>query len=286
MKNINKYLVILFVCLLFAMHAFSQNEEISFEPMLELSTKKNSDETRSFKALLIGEGEESVPIINAEIVFYNILNNEKKEIGKAKTNDKGNAVLTIPANYKYEKSEGGSILVVAEYSGSDILTGCEAELNFIDLKLLMELNSIDSVNSIKISAHYLNEKDELIPVSETDILFFIDGLFSRLPIGDAFLEDGVCEFEFPNYLKGDHEGFLNIYAAFIDHDDYATVEKLSKAKWGTHRVNYEEPTRELWTSGAPLWMIITLSILLIGVWSHYVFAVIQIILIKKDSKKA
>jgi len=43
--------------------------------------------------------------------------------------------------------------------------------------------------------------------------------------------------------------------------------------------------RELWTPIAPVWMIVTLIIMLAGVWGHYIFAVIQLIIIKHQSKQ-
>jgi hypothetical protein len=43
--------------------------------------------------------------------------------------------------------------------------------------------------------------------------------------------------------------------------------------------------RELWTPIAPLWMIITLIIMLTGVWAHYIYAIIQLVLIKRSKNK-
>jgi hypothetical protein len=43
--------------------------------------------------------------------------------------------------------------------------------------------------------------------------------------------------------------------------------------------------RALWTKIAPRWMIYSLSILLAGVWGHYMFAVISLIRIKIDADK-
>jgi hypothetical protein len=64
------------------------------------------------------------------------------------------------------------------------------------------------------------------------------------------------------------------------------VEARNRVQWAIpkHLIPQERPTRELWTPVAPLWMIITLVILLAGVWAHYVYAVIQMIRIKQSSK--
>jgi hypothetical protein len=43
--------------------------------------------------------------------------------------------------------------------------------------------------------------------------------------------------------------------------------------------------RALWTKIAPRWMIYSLSVLLAGVWGHYLFAVISLIRIKIDARR-
>jgi len=40
-----------------------------------------------------------------------------------------------------------------------------------------------------------------------------------------------------------------------------------------------------WTKIAPKWMIYTLSVLLAGVWGHYLFAIISLIRIKIDAAR-
>lgn len=285
MKNIIQYILVIIIALGINFQLLGQDEPETYDSYLEIFTKKNADDTRTFRANLVGEGSETLPIIEAEIIFYNFIGDEKTEIGKAKTDQKGDAILNLPADFKYQKEEGGLINIKAEFEGTDALEYQEAELSFIDLKMTMTLSEIDSVKTITVTAYSINELGEEIPVNNVEFVFFIDGLFSRLPIGEGYLEDGECVFKFPNYLKGDNLGNMNIYAAFVDNDEYLNVEKVEKAQWGTHRANYDETTRELWTTGAPLWMIITLTILLVGVWSHYIFAVIQLVLIKKESKK-
>jgi len=68
-------------------------------------------------------------------------------------------------------------------------------------------------------------------------------------------------------------------------DKEGTSVKTKNAKWGNHRSGFVEPSRSLWSSGAPIWMITTLIILLTGVWSHYLYAIIQLIKIRKEGKK-
>lgn len=260
-------------------------EVAAFEPSMELKTLKKSDFSRDLIVTLIGEGEESLPIRGAEITFYSVKGEQKVEIGKAKTDLQGKAIYTIKKDFSYLKDEENKINVLAQFVGSEALSAAEATLSFLDLQLTMDLMEVDSVKTIHVTANIIDANGQLVPLNEVEFGFFIQGLYSKLKIGDGFLEAGECDFEFPADLKGDHLGNLEIYAAFVENDDFGGVEIMKSAKWGTHRANYIEPERSLWSTGAPLWMIVTLTIMLLGVWSHYLYAVIQLILVKREGKK-
>ena len=78
--------------------------------------------------------------------------------------------------------------------------------------------------------------------------------------------------EFPDDLPGDSIGMVTIVAMFQDHGEYGNVEMRQTIQWGIPSDHsLPESHRALWTQFAPSWMVITLSILLAGVWSHYFF---------------
>ena len=112
-------------------------------------------------------------------------------------------------------------------------------------------------------------------------------MFSQLPVGEGFLdEEGNAEIEFPLDIPGDDNGYITIVAKFEDHPAYGNVEKRQQIAWGIPGIHPSgESQRELWTQIAPKWMIITLTIMLIGVWGHYIFAIVSLIRIKKAEKK-
>ena len=92
--------------------------------------------------------------------------------------------------------------------------------------------------------------------------------------------------EFPSDLPGDKEGNLVIIAKIEENATFGNVEKRETIKWGLP-TDYSVPVthRALWTKIAPRWMIYTLSILLAGVWGHYLFAIISLIRIKIDANR-
>jgi len=117
---------------------------------------------------------------------------------------------------------------------------------------------------------------------------YVPRLFSLLKIGEISLEeDGTGTLEFPKEIVGDTLGNLVVIAKIEEHDQFGFIEGRNTINWGVHKQYYtaEVPSRELWTPIAPLWMIITLLVMLAGVWAHYVYAVYELVMIKRLSKK-
>jgi hypothetical protein len=97
---------------------------------------------------------------------------------------------------------------------------------------------------------------------------------------------GIGTAEFPKDIIGDSLGNLTVVASIEENEVYGNVMGKAENVWGLHKhlISPDRPSRELWTPIAPLWMIITLIIMLAGVWGHYIYAVIQLVMIKKTSK--
>ena len=102
-----------------------------------------------------------------------------------------------------------------------------------------------------------------------------------------FEEDGTGYVEFPKDIIGDYNGNVLVKGKIEEHSDYAYAETHAEINWAIpkHAAHLEGPIRTLWTPIAPLWMIITLIIMLVGVWGHYIYAVIQLWKIKKLGKQ-
>ena len=54
--------------------------------------------------------------------------------------------------------------------------------------------------------------------------------------------------------------------------------------WGTFHKLGTQPTYTLWSHYAPIWMYVVLTILLVGVWSNYIYSIINLFRIKKEGK--
>jgi len=279
-NSIEKSLFVLILTIL-AVHLQAQN----IPTTLELKAVRQSDESRKYDVKLTGESEEGVvPVFQGKIDFFTVAEGKSELLGSVVTEKDGKAALKLEKGTRYLAGKDGVNEVRAQFSGQGKLSNSEASVKFRDLNIQISLNEKDSTNTIVIKASSMGPNGEAIPLKETNFNLYVQGLFTKLKIGECFVDGGEGTFEFPKNIPGDENGNLQIFVRLEENEVFGEVEKIEKAKWGNHRSGFVEPERSLWTSGAPIWMITTLIILLAGVWSHYLYAVIQMIKIRKEGK--
>lgn len=272
--------------LLLVTGSFLQLKAQNITSSLELKELKISDDSRLYSVKLTGESEAGiVPVHEAKIDFFAISEDKSELLGTVTTDMEGKASLKLQKETSYLRNKEGVSEIKASFSGKGQLSNAEASVKFKELNLSLTLSENDSINTILLRASAIGPQGEAIPLKETNFNIYVQGLFTKLKIGECFVDAGEGIFEFPKNIPGDVNGNLKIFARLEENEDYGEVEKTEIAKWGNHRSGFVEPTRSLWTTGAPIWMITTLIILLAGVWSHYIYAIIQLIKIKKESKE-
>jgi hypothetical protein len=283
-KNISIKAVLLSFLILCSMQAFPQDKTM-ITPSLQLLYFKNTDDQGSLQATLtFSKNRMEIPLSGMEISFYK---GPKKElIASGTTDNKGIARLALSKDLKLPVDNNGAWTFSSEFRGNDTISTGTAEISIKDVRLEMSLSLADTVKTISVSAFVpSNGKDT--PASGEIVKIYVPRMFSLLPIGEITLDEkGSGTLEFPSDLPGDKDGNLIIISKFEENEKFGNVEKDSLIRWGTPTVYTESSThRALWTKTPPRWMIITLSVLLAGVWGHYLFAVISLIRIKIDAKR-
>lgn len=261
---------------------FAQETE-KIKPRLEFTYLKYTDGSRLLTANVYSvKNRISYPVINSKVQF---------EVGSYKadvlTNSRGIAYLLIDKRTSVEKNAEGFSHFKASFNGNDTLESINDEKLVKDVFLNLILEDVDSIRTIKTRLLTLNEKGDTIPLSGVTVSFYVPRMVNPLKIGEETTDDnGSISLEFPNDLPGSSDSTITVIAKIEEHEQYANVETRKMAHWGIpiiHRI--PESHRALWTEIAPVWMIVTLTIMLLGVWGHYIFAIIQLILIKKESKQ-
>ena len=288
MKTRN-YIIILLCLAAFAGPAkvLAQDEEdVVISPYMELKYLKNTKGQRTLNARVYDAtdfGEEPLPGLSVK--FYT--NRDEMELlGEGVTDNKGMATYIVPADETLPADEENYWWFYAEFEGKDNIQMAMNEVTVMDVKLEMTLTESEEEGKIVNLAAYTMLDGEKVPVSDEEVFVFVPRMFSFLTVGHGIFEDGTARIEFPDDIPGDEHGKLVVIGRFNDHWQFGNVEKRIETSWGipaSHEV--AETHRALWTQIAPLWMIITLSIMLAGVWGHYLYAIIALFRIKKAGRE-
>jgi len=268
-----------------AIFSYSQ-ENTKISPSIQLQYFKDNEENSILKTTLTySRNRMELPLMGMKITFYSGAE-KKAKLGEIITDNNGVAIYSLKQGSDFLINNNGLWPFASEFAGNDTVGLGTSEILIKDISLNMALTQTDSIKTIVVSAKK-KEKGKEVPVSGETVMIYVPRMFSLLPIGEAKLDDsGSASIEFPASLPGDKEGNITIIARFEEHPEFGNVEKKSTLKWGLPS-SYSVPAghRALWTKTAPKWMIYTLSILLAGVWGHYLFAIISLIRIKIQAKK-
>jgi hypothetical protein len=281
MEKLKKFILISLL-LISSVNLFCQESE-KISPSVSLQFIRNTDDSCMLKATLTySKNRMANPVPGAAITLYAGNGRSLKEI---KTDTKGTAVLALgKQDMVYDNS--GMWPFSASFAGNDSIEAGSANISIRDAALTMTFDEVDSVKKVNLHAvKYDNGK--MVPAAGEMLTVYVPRMFSLLPLGDAtFDEEGNASIDFPPDLPGDKDGNITIIAKFEDHPEFGNIEKTAVMKWGVPPVPSAHLShRALWTKTAPRWMIYTLTILLTGVWGHYMFALISLVRIKRDANK-
>jgi len=265
----------------------SQSQEKSkITPYFQLQYFKVNDQEAYLKSTLsYSMNRMEIPLPGMIISFFaGEAGNEP--LASVITDEKGVAKVALGSDTKLPLNGDGAWSFRSEFKGNDTIDGADSELAIRNVTLEMTLSEVDSIKKIGLKAYTLQNGKE-VPASEEAVNVYVPRMFSLLPVGEASLdENGTATIDFPSDIPGDEKGNITVIARFEENPNFGNIEKSVTEKWGIP-TSYSVPTthRALWTKTPPMWMIITLSILLAGVWGHYFFAIISLILIKIDAKR-
>jgi len=222
-----------------------------------------------------------VPLPGLNIRFYN----NEALIGEATTDNEGNASCTIGSSLPLFASEDGSWPFSAIFEGDSLTEETYSELSISDVDIEMQV--IEEVGERIVTLHATTlTGDGRVPVTGEEIGVYIPRMFSLLPVGIGMLdENGSFRIKFPDDIPGDSLGNLTVIGRFNDHYLFGNVEKREEVRWGTEAEMAAPVYRSLWSTLAPKWMIISLAIMLLGVWGHYTYVIINLFRIRKEGLK-
>lgn len=263
---------------------------LSQDIYMEFATWKYSDQTRSLVTNLTvydDEGNESY-LSGVPLSYYIVSVDGEALLGAVNTDENGNAIMSFPEDHTFYSNEDGYMQFISRFEGSDVFNPSEEMIEVKDARVELEFGNVESERSIIYRGFYADQEGNEEPIVDQDIYLYVPRMFSLMKIEDGWLEeDGQGMMTFPDDLIGDEHGNIMVIARIEDHWEYGNLEASAEIDWALpkHSEKLQGPQRELWTPIAPLWMIITLIIMLAGVWGHYIYAFVQLWAIRKEGKR-
>lgn len=289
MKNTTQLLASLLLAAVLVLPLMTKAQEGTekIDPSFSFAYKKESDGTKVFSGNVKYRKEKVwTPLAGIPVDFYALKDGEEIQLVDAISNEKGVFISKIDGKYSLPVNADGNYEFIARTRETNEVNSTEETITMKDIQLEIVLNQEEEVRQVIVKGTTTDASGAIVPLTGTDIKLFVPRMFTYLTVGEATLEEGTCTFEFPSNIVGNRLGELDIVASIVENEEYGTVEKSEKSTWGlispAHLVDH--PARELWTPVAPLWMIITLVVMLVGVWGHYIYTVIMLILIRKEGK--
>jgi len=245
--------------------------------------KTGSGDRRIDIALTAGSGKSMHGVSEGEVNLMAVIGDSTLNLATLTTDTLGEVSLYLAEDYVLPIDENGMCVLEAEYDGNDKYRSASNDIEVMDLNLKVLFEVEDSVKYLRLEATRPDIEGNMVPVEELGVMIGVQRLYSVLPLDDIETdEDGFAELEFPNDIPGDADGMITVVAKVDDSDSFGTVEVNATADWGT-AVSYElKPLpRQLFTDEAPLWMIASVFIILLGAWYHFFLSVSKLIKLKK-----
>ncbi len=206
-------------------------------------------------------------------------------LGTVASNEKGLAVLVIPdgklAPTAFENT------FVAAVENNDKFEDNQEEITVSEADFTMTLSEEDSTRQVVISLQAPDAEGVMTPVAETEIHLYVQRLFGLLPLSDdpeTTDENGEVTVEFPAGIPGDTAGNLIIVAKVEEHEQFGNLTFQRKINWGVPLViDPNKDKRQLWSSraNAPIYLIVFINTMLIGIWGVIAYIIYQVFQIKK-----
>jgi hypothetical protein len=269
-----------------SVHASGEGEPL--ETYMELVSWKYAKDSRVLVASISAEDDSGeIPVPGAAVDFYILTDTAEIKLGSVITDRRGKAKLAIGPSVSLPMNEEGYLTFMSQFNGNESFAYSESELAIMDAWIDISFFMEDSIKMIRFKGGVIGPDGSESPLADNDIYLYVPRMFNLMIIEEGWLEeDGQGTAEFPTDLIGDSTGMVTVIARIEEHYDYGNLEASANIKWALpkHSEKREGPVRELWSPIAPLWMIITLIIMLAGVWGHYIYAIIQLYMIKKAGR--
>lgn len=287
MKNLYRYIIVIgLILIIISSHVVAQKAKKK-TTRISVEYYKDPNNVETLVAKLRVKEKKYLPLKDVLVHFYSLNDTSKVLLSKIRTNKEGKAIFTIRENSKIFKDSLGIMSFEVEYVGTNTVKSYTKKIHVKQADLEASFFQKDTLKFIELEVTTRDLKNQIVPISNLAIRFYIKGTFSLYNFAkEKTDESGKIKIEFPVEMPGDTLGVLTIVAKIVEDDMYGTVETRGKINWGVPVPLVKESKRGLGDTDAPLWMVYTLIILLSAVWFHYLYVIFMIVKIKLAKETA
>ncbi|MCO5725420.1 hypothetical protein [Robiginitalea marina] len=223
----------------------------------------------------------NVPDIDLE-VYYEV-DGEEFPLGTVRTDQNGNARLTLENLGKIQPDSTGLYILGASFAGNEMFTRASKSVEFRDAAIRATLVEQDSLPYIE--ATLADQATDSL-VADALIKVQVKRMFKPLRISEDLLmtdEAGSILVPVPTDIPG-KGGLLDIEVVIEDHESYGTVKALVEAPVGTPiAVDSTYDERTLWarSSRTPIFILVFTGLLVFGSWGLIVYLIFNLFKIAK-----
>ena len=227
-----------------------------------------------------------LPMPAIEVSFY-ITNDSSAShyLGKAVTNDKGEAPLMIPASAQSEWIRSAKQTFVVVSKATKLFDQTKASTDIVKAKLKM-----DTTADKKINVTVLELKDSgWTPVKGVDLKVAIKRMGGDLNVSETqtYTTDstGAIAADFKrDTLPGDLKGNLTLIVRVEDNDTYGNLSVEEQVPWGArleYVSRYDRRTLFARRGHSPIWLELMAYSIILVVWVILIYLIGQIRKIKR-----
>lgn len=223
----------------------------------------------------------NVPDIDLE-VYYEV-DGEEFPLGTVRTDQNGNARLTLENLGKLQPDSTGLYILGAAFSGNEMFTRASKSVEFRDAVIRATLVEQDSLPYIEAT---LADRALDSVVADALIKVQVKRMFKPLRISEDLLmtdASGSILVPVPVDIPG-KEGILDIEVVIEDNESYGTVKAVLEAPVGTpiaEDSTYNERTLWARSSRTPVFILVFTGLLVIGSWSLIAYLIFNLFKIAK-----
>lgn len=268
-------------------HAQDPEETEKRTANMNMNYFKHYDGTRSVTFRITSRAEGKLMLVSdLNIDLYVEDTSGLTKIGRIVTKDNGEATFILPNKLDATMNTLRHLTFIAKVENDEIYSDIEETVSVNEANFDVSFNETDTSKQIKVSLSKFDSSGTKTPVADAEIKFYVQRMFSLLPIGGDYTytgEDGELIIDFPEDLPGDSVGNVMVFVKIEENETFGNLEVMEIVQWGIPVSMEQVSSRSLIAprNEAPLYLLLIVNGTMIAVWGFLIYIAFQLVKIRR-----